>query len=149
MPLFNISFRGSKKRHKEKEVGTGSTCACWVLTAWLQQNPLAWPPPQSPTTEASSSWSSAPAAASEGHGEAPPCLRSALLNSSFSDPLDFAAAPAPFSSHSDEKLSAIVVGAGFAGLSASIALARQGWNVRVLERSGGPSKHGDCLVVSG
>ncbi|BGP04019.1 hypothetical protein NBRC10513v2_007760 [Rhodotorula toruloides] len=46
----------------------------------------------------------------------------------------------------DKKLRVIVVGTGFAGLSAAIACARQGFAVTVLERSSGISPHGDSIL---
>ncbi|BGO96176.1 hypothetical protein NBRC10512_006671 [Rhodotorula toruloides] len=46
----------------------------------------------------------------------------------------------------DQKLRVIVVGTGFAGLSAAIACARQGFAVTVLERSSGISPHGDSIL---
>ncbi|BGP35914.1 hypothetical protein JCM10296v2_007766 [Rhodotorula toruloides] len=46
----------------------------------------------------------------------------------------------------EQKLRVIVVGTGFAGLSAAIACARQGFAVTVLERSSGISPHGDSIL---
>ncbi|GAA5853268.1 hypothetical protein JCM5353_008947 [Sporobolomyces roseus] len=44
-------------------------------------------------------------------------------------------------------LRVLVVGCGFAGLSAAIAAARQGYDVTVLERSTGISQHGDSVIL--
>ncbi|KAL8278875.1 hypothetical protein RQP46_008746 [Phenoliferia psychrophenolica] len=53
-----------------------------------------------------------------------------------------------FSSYaSTDKLRVLIVGAGFAGLSAAIACARQGFAVTVLERSSGLSPHGDAISI--
>lgn len=123
---------------------------CALKLTSLEQKPLALPlpiPPESPTKASTFSWSSSTVAAAE-REPAYPSLLSSLSNASLCDSPASTSAPAPFSSHQDQKLSAIVVGAAFAGLSAGVALARQGWKVQVLERSGGPSKHGDCLTVS-
>ncbi|GAA5828568.1 hypothetical protein JCM11251_000854 [Rhodosporidiobolus azoricus] len=44
-------------------------------------------------------------------------------------------------------LRVVIVGTGFAGLSAAIACARQGFSVTVLERTPGISVHGDSLIL--
>ncbi|KAK4703096.1 hypothetical protein P7C70_g3123, partial [Phenoliferia sp. Uapishka_3] len=46
-----------------------------------------------------------------------------------------------------EQLRVLIVGCGFAGLSAAIACARQGFSVRVLDRAKEPSLHGDSIVL--
>ncbi|GAA5917153.1 hypothetical protein JCM5296_006651 [Sporobolomyces johnsonii] len=51
-----------------------------------------------------------------------------------------------FSSMGDSQLRVVIVGSGFAGLSAAIACARQQFSVTVLERSSGLSPHGDSIV---
>ncbi|GAA5921691.1 hypothetical protein JCM1841_007091 [Sporobolomyces salmonicolor] len=58
-----------------------------------------------------------------------------------------ATASAPFSTFEDKRLKVLVVGAGFAGLSAAIAAARQGYSVTVLERTSGLSPHGDLITL--
>ncbi|ORY88676.1 hypothetical protein BCR35DRAFT_324226 [Leucosporidium creatinivorum] len=45
-----------------------------------------------------------------------------------------------------DHLRAVVIGTGFAGLSAAIALSRQSYSVTLLERSTGLSKHGDSIT---
>ncbi|GAA5950487.1 hypothetical protein JCM21900_004823 [Sporobolomyces salmonicolor] len=60
---------------------------------------------------------------------------------------DGATASAPFSTFEDKRLKVLVVGAGFAGLSAAIAAARQGYSVTVLERTSGLSPHGDLITL--
>ncbi|GAA5970271.1 hypothetical protein JCM11641_001643 [Rhodosporidiobolus odoratus] len=45
-----------------------------------------------------------------------------------------------------DKLKVVIVGTGFAGLSAAIACARQGFSVTVLERTSGLSQHGDSIM---
>ncbi|GAA6019694.1 hypothetical protein JCM10207_009230 [Rhodosporidiobolus poonsookiae] len=54
--------------------------------------------------------------------------------------------PAFGSFTSDNRLRVLIVGTGFAGLSAAIACARQGFSVTVLERTAGLSQHGDSIV---
>ncbi|GAA5858378.1 hypothetical protein JCM1840_001172 [Sporobolomyces johnsonii] len=56
-------------------------------------------------------------------------------------------ANAPFSTFEDQRLKVVIVGAGFAGLAAAIAAARQGYSVTVLERTSGLSPHGDLITL--
>jgi len=161
MALF--SFRGSKKRDKSKEKkvpvsskpsnffapGTDFVRAKQIPQPFTASIPLEL---EAPARAPRFSWSSSSSGASPqaaGRDARRPSLRSTLSYSSFSDPFDTTSTPPPFTASSHEQqLSAIVVGAGFGGLSAAIGLARQGWQVKVFEKSGLPSKHGDCLTVS-
>ncbi|GAA5945902.1 hypothetical protein JCM1841_004541 [Sporobolomyces salmonicolor] len=70
-----------------------------------------------------------------GFNEAAPPFMSATADEGFA-----------FSSMGDPRLRVIIVGTGFAGLSAAIACARQQFNVTVLERSSGLSPHGDSII---
>ncbi|TNY20170.1 hypothetical protein DMC30DRAFT_267762 [Rhodotorula diobovata] len=46
----------------------------------------------------------------------------------------------------EDSLRVVIVGAGFAGLGAAVACARQNFSVTVLERSSGLSPHGDSIM---
>ncbi|KAM0746784.1 FAD/NAD(P)-binding domain-containing protein [Meredithblackwellia eburnea MCA 4105] len=60
-------------------------------------------------------------------------------------PLDY---DKPFSNYEGEtRRRVLIVGAGFAGLSAAIACVRQGFETIVLERSAGLSPHGDAISI--
>ncbi|GAA5863871.1 hypothetical protein JCM8547_006090 [Rhodosporidiobolus lusitaniae] len=56
-------------------------------------------------------------------------------------------APA-FGNFSQQGLRILIIGTGFAGLSAAIACARQGFTVTVFERTAGLSQHGDSILFS-
>ncbi|GAA6009552.1 hypothetical protein JCM11491_003601 [Sporobolomyces phaffii] len=46
-----------------------------------------------------------------------------------------------------DALEVLVVGTGFAGLATSLALAKSGFSVKVVERSSGESPHGDSVII--